>query len=346
MTRSTFDVGAWTTALEQARADGLDTIVVDVPARGAIEQELPLAALDAASGVALELRTRTGSVILPAGWLMLGSTDAKSATVRLTGTGSSLAIAVLIDGKPVPADALALPVTAVLPYKPTAAQLSDPEFLVITHAAEDGSTGIVANGRYDAELGAMRFSAQPEGTFTVAYRQPSFADAPAQDEMRHAIEVLAAKGIARGISAERFEPRASLTRADYVTLLMRLLESELSAVDRMGGEGQAEAFADVDQQAYYSDAVAAARALGIVQGSGDHRFEPMRPITRDEMTLLTYRALQAAGLLEESDAPAEGLLEALQQAGILRGTGDGLALERGATRAEAATVIYRIYLML
>ncbi|GBF78588.1 hypothetical protein PA598K_07276, partial [Paenibacillus sp. 598K] len=48
------------------------------------------------------------------------------------------------------------------------------------------------------------------------------------------------------------------------------------------------------------------------------------------------------GLLEASDA----LAEALQQAGILRGTGDGLALERGATRAEAATVIYRIYLML
>ncbi|GBF76778.1 hypothetical protein PA598K_05265, partial [Paenibacillus sp. 598K] len=320
VTRSTFDADAWTTALEQARVDGLDTIVVDVPARGAIEQELPLAALDAAGGVALELRTRTGSVILPTGWLKVSSTDAKSATVRLTGTGSSLSIAVLIDGKPVPADALALPVTAVLPYKPTAAQLSDPEFLVIAHAAQDGSTGIVASGRYDAELGAMRFSARPEGTFTVAYRQPSFADAPAQDEMRHAIEVLAAKGIVRGVSAERFEPRASLTRADYVTLLMRLLESELSVVGRMGGDGlnidDARAidahlsFVDVDSQAYYSDAVAAAQALGIVQGSGGNRFEPARPITRDEMTLLTYRALQAAGLLEASGALAEGLLEA------------------------------------
>lgn len=34
------------------------------------------------------------------------------------------------------------------------------------------------------------------------------------------------------------------------------------------------------------------------------------------------------------------------QSGLTRGTGNGLALERGATRAEAATVIYRIYQLL
>ncbi|WP_020619323.1 discoidin domain-containing protein [Paenibacillus daejeonensis] len=335
MARSSFGASAWQTALQQARDAGKRTIVVDVPVRGDLLQELPPEALSAADGVSLEIRTLSGSVTLPSGWLAREAVETGSVSLQLAWSGSKLSVTVLIDGQPAPAGALLLPMNAVILYTPTPAQLAAPEFLVITRAGRGDTHEVIASGRYDAARAGVRFQAKPHGTFSVGYHKKSFADAPVQSDMRHAIEVLAAKGIVRGVSAERFEPRAALTRADYVTLLMRVLMTEPA------DEGRA-AFADVDPQAYYSGAVAAARAMGIVQGTGDNRFEPTRPISREEMTLLTYRALVAAGLLEDNGTPAE----ALQHAGLLRGTGNGLALERGATRAEAATVIYRIYQLL
>lgn len=48
-------------------------------------------------------------------------------------------------------------------------------------------------------------------------------------------------------------------------------------------------FADVDPDAWYADEIAEAAALGIVQGTGDGKFEPDRPVTRAEAAAMIVR---------------------------------------------------------
>lgn len=335
-TLSSFEDQAWNKALEEARSNGMDKVTIDLQADGTVLQKLPASALDGEVGLSVAIRTPRGTVTLPAGWLAEQLSGGDGVVVGLELTDQGLKLSVMKDGKPVDSADLLLPATVALPYKPTDKQLADPEFLIVTRTGGSAdATGVVSSGRYDAATGGMRFAARPDGAFTVSYSRKTFADAPTVQEMHHAVEVLASKGIIHGVAAERFNSQGAISRADYVTLLMRMFG--------ISGSAEAEAaFSDVDADSYYGPHVAAARALGIVQGVGDGLFQPNSPITREEMVALAYRALRTAGLIEEHASPAE----AMEEAGFLKGTDNGLELDRGASRAEAATILYRMYLKL
>ncbi|MHA6480893.1 S-layer homology domain-containing protein [Paenibacillus sp. strain BS8-2] len=336
-TISSFDEHAWSKALEEAKSNGMDTVVIDVQAEGTILQKLPPAALDGLNGMYVSIRTPGGAVTLPVGWLSGQLSGGDGVVVRLEPTDKGLNLSVWKDGTQVDPAGLLLPAGIALPYKPTVKQLAAPEFLIIKRSGGASSEdGIVSSGRYDAASGGMRFAAKLDGaSFTIAYDKKTFSDASANQEMRHATEVLASKGIIHGVSGNQFNPQGMITRADYVTLLMRMFAMQ-------GGTESESAFSDVDIDSYYGAHVAAAHDLGIVHGVGAGLFLPDSPISRDEMVMLTYRTLKAAGLIEEHDSPAEALV----QAGFLKGTASGLELDRSASRAEAATILYRIYLKL
>ncbi|MBQ7053647.1 MAG: S-layer homology domain-containing protein [Oscillospiraceae bacterium] len=107
-----------------------------------------------------------------------------------------------------------------------------------------------------------------------------------------AINVLAADGIIKGTSASTFSPAANITRADFALLLVRAFK--LSS-------DNTENFADVMVNDYYASELAIARNNGIVGGIGDNKFAPRNPITRQDMMVIVYRALQAF-LREEGGA--------------------------------------------
>lgn len=98
----------------------------------------------------------------------------------------------------------------------------------------------------------------------------------------------AAAGLVEGRAAASFVPREPVTRAEFVALLVRLFG--LSAVDAPGGGA---GFADVPAGAWYAEAVAAARAFGVVDGTGEGRFSPERPVTREQAAVMLARAAQA-----------------------------------------------------
>lgn len=54
-------------------------------------------------------------------------------------------------------------------------------------------------------------------------------------------------------------------------------------------------FSDVSPYAYYAEAVAIAKKLGIARGIGNNRFSPKEKISRQDMVTLIYRAMEAAG---------------------------------------------------
>ncbi|MNC56983.1 Endo-1,4-beta-xylanase A precursor [compost metagenome] len=107
---------------------------------------------------------------------------------------------------------------------------------------------------------------------------------------------------------------------------------------------------------WYSDAIATAQALGIVNGYEDGSFGLDRAITREEMAVLVKRLLTAAGVdLQKTrgetvfhDASqmagyAADAVKTLNEAGIMEGQGVAFFAPKSPTlRAEAAVLIARM----
>lgn len=101
-----------------------------------------------------------------------------------------------------------------------------------------------------------------------------------------------------------------------------------------------------------------AKALGIAAGGGNNRFNPKENISRQDMMVLTARALEKyKGLKAAGDSAvldkfsdkgdiagyAANSLGTMVKEGLITGSGDKLNPRANTTRAEAAVFLYRIY---
>ncbi|MBQ2743366.1 MAG: S-layer homology domain-containing protein, partial [Oscillospiraceae bacterium] len=165
---------------------------------------------------------------------------------------------------------------------------------------------------------------------------------------------LAADGIIKGTSETTFSPANNITRADFALLLVRAFKLT---------SDNSENFADVSASDYFASELAIARNTGIVNGIGDNKFAPRNSITRQDMMVIVYRALQSQSLLLEekgdrrmavdevlsqysdftSVAPyARDAVTALIGAGLVNGKSGNIAPTDYTTRAEVAVLIKRI----
>ncbi|MDD4389257.1 MAG: S-layer homology domain-containing protein [Eubacteriales bacterium] len=179
--------------------------------------------------------------------------------------------------------------------------------------------------------------------------QNPFADVKESSWYYDAVAFIAQKGITAGTTASTFSPDATLTRGQFITMLLRAYEI---APD----DGAADNFAD-GGDTYYTGYLAAAKRLGIANGVGDNQFAPEQAITRQEMFTLLYNAL---GVLDDlpagdsgktlsdfadSDAIADWAREALTtlvEWGIVSGSGGRLEPTATTTRAQMAQVMVNL----
>jgi len=148
-----------------------------------------------------------------------------------------------------------------------------------------------------------------------------------------------------GTSATTFSPNSPMTRAMMVTVL-----------HRMAGEpsvsGIANNFTDVQDGAWYDNAVRWAAANGIVSGIGNSQFAPGNNITREQMAVILNNFARHMGLdlptirtgvfVDEAEisAWAQDAVNALFEAGVISGMGNNHFNPRGqGTRAEVATML-------
>ena len=129
--------------------------------------------------------------------------------------------------------------------------------------------------------------------------------------------ILASKGVIQGTGAQKFSPGESVTRADFITLLVRTLELKADYT---------EGFDDVPSGSYYHESVCIARKLGIVKGTGDNKFNPSEAISRQDMMVMAAAAIKASGRKLEN-ASKEDISD-------YRGASD--------IAAYAAVILYRI----
>ncbi|MBQ9045754.1 MAG: S-layer homology domain-containing protein [Oscillospiraceae bacterium] len=165
------------------------------------------------------------------------------------------------------------------------------------------------------------------------------------------IAAAVARGWVTGYPDHTFRPNTTLTRADFVTLLSRLSGETIP-------ECTAAPFPDVPATKYYADSVAWAVESGIVSGFPDGTFHPTENVTRQQMAHIMRLYLQHKGLdVTVKDTTVDEQITDIGSigrwalddvrfcyaAGLLQGRSNGFVPAGTATRAEAATVLMRLF---
>ena len=180
---------------------------------------------------------------------------------------------------------------------------------------------------------------------------PKAPEANFSDTVNHwakePIDYVVSKGYFKGVGGNRFAPERSITRADFVTVLGRMAAIDQSKFTK-------NVFKDVNG-GYYAAYVNWAAEKGIVQGIGNGKFDPNRPITREEMAVMMNKFLQVTNKkLSEKEskvftdggtiAPwAKEAVGAMAKKGIVKGMEDGsFRPKSGFTRAQVAQVLYNL----
>lgn len=216
---------------------------------------------------------------------------------------------------------------------------------VFRQPATERSQGVV---QYQCtRCGLYRYETLPK--LPSSWSNP-FWDVSKDDWFYDAVRYVAQNGFMTGRSQTRFAPNDSMSRAMLVTVLYRM-EGEPKF------DGMFNPFEDVPEGTWYSDAVAWAATLQIVNGMSETEFAPEEDVTREQMVTIFYRYAQFKGYDTSASAPlsfpdageAMGYaLPALSWAvatGLISGVGTSegsmLQPQGTATRAQAATIIMR-----
>lgn len=102
-----------------------------------------------------------------------------------------------------------------------------------------------------------------------------------------AIETLASRKIINGKTDAAFEPNATMTRAEFATIV----------VNSLGLPRQSKAvFVDVTGGDWYYSYINTAYAYGIIKGVSDTEFNPGGTITREEAAVMVARAAKLCGI--------------------------------------------------
>jgi hypothetical protein len=313
----------------------------------------------------LKIKSSIASVILPGNMLAgIGGDNTKEAGITIGRGDKSLLpddvkeilgerplvqLSLMLDGEQEEWSNPDAPVTVSIPYKPTAAELSDPEHITVWYIDGSGNVVSVPNGRYDPASGSVIFTTTHFSHYAVAYVNKSFNDLDSVAWAKKSIEVLASKGILKGTSEKEYDPQTNITRADFLYYLVRTLGVDAKV------EGN---FDDISNDAYYYREISTAKKLGITGGAGNNKFIPDESITRQDMMVLTERALRmfkklevqgSASELDEfsdkslvADYAVDGVTSIVKE-GLILGIGDKINPLGNTTRAEAAVFLYRIY---
>jgi len=222
--------------------------------------------------------------------------------------------------------------------------------VVIYYLSDDGKL-IAVRGHYDADLKAVVFKTTHFSNFVIGYNPVSFNDVAAGAWYKDAIDFIAAREITSGTGVGTFSPETTLTRGQFIVLLMNAYGINPDAAV----EGTTN-FIDAGST-YYTNYLLAAKSLEIVNGVGNNMFAPEQAITRQEMFVMLYNALEVIedlpqasggkklsdfGDANQVDSWAREAMSALIEGGVISGSNGMLNPTASTTRAEMAQMLYNL----
>lgn len=191
-------------------------------------------------------------------------------------------------------------------------------------------------------LAALALAAAPAAQASA----PAYTDVPEDHWAYEDIQKVTDAGLFQGVDASTFGLGQTMTRAQFVTALVRLFGWETVVPETP-------TFSDcADPGRWFYSAVETAYANGALPSYAS-TFRPLDPITREEMTTMIVRALgytSLAGRMSASQLPFDdvttnqGYIAVAYDLGIANGYASGqFKPDKAATREQAASVLGRLY---
>ena len=209
---------------------------------------------------------------------------------------------------------------------------------------EEGDRWVYTGGTADSAWQNVSARVKQPGLYALFTYEPSFPDMNSHWAKRE-VEVLAARWIVNGMATGSFEPKQSVTRAQFAKMLVQAagLAEETAGTDT---------FKDVPAGHWAAPWIEQAAAAGWIKGNERGLFEPNAEVTREQMMVMLANAAELQK--EESGGALAGYadagqvsswarlsVEAVIKSGIVQGGGGRIHPGDTSTRAEAAAVIYR-----
>ena len=214
--------------------------------------------------------------------------------------------------------------------------------------SESSSSGSTGGGK-KSSLSSVQVPASDAGSenLKVTPIKRVFNDIDNYEWAMTAILALADRNIINGVSEDRFEPSKDVTREQFIKMLM----AALGVSDYVYGGN---VFIDASDDDWFVRHINVAADLGIVKGIGNGMFGVGYPITRQDMAVMIYKALQyrnvnmKIGEFKFDDDGqiadyAKDAVAALHDMGAINGvTKTTFEPTSHATRAQAAKIIYSV----
>lgn len=367
---NTNNASAELTPAQAAKGKDISVTMPKIPDVKSYTLGIPVPSLSDVSGNgSVTLNTDAGNITLPSN--MLTGTDTASGskaqisigTVKpgdlpmdaqdKVGTRPIVSLSMSIDGKAVAWNNPNAPVTVSIPYTPTAEELKNPDRITVWYIDGSGNLVEMRDTKYDPATGTVVFQTTHFSFYAVGYKAPAtsakFTDVLPGAWYYDAVTFIAEKGITTGTGGGKFSPEATLTRGQFIVMLMKAygIEVEKNPTDNFSDAGDT----------YYTGYLATAKVKGISSGIGNNRFGPEQAITRQEMFTLLHNALKLLNKLPTGDNGktianftdsgsvanwATEALTALVKSGTVSGSGNRLDPTATTTRVQMAQVLYNL----
>jgi hypothetical protein len=215
---------------------------------------------------------------------------------------------------------------------------------VILYTDADGGQFIVGLGIVEGTR--MKYISRGPVQYEIIYNAKAFDDI-AGHWAEHDIDFNSARLLFLGVSPTLFAPEAAMTRGMFATVIGRMYGADPA-------EYTGVSFDDVPQNEFYAPYIQWAAENEIVFGVSADKFEPERPVTRQEMAAIMHRFMTFLGLDLESGGAAfddeaqiagwaRDDVDSMRGTDILNGKPNNLFDPcADSTRAEVAAVFHRL----
>nr|BAA12826.2 beta-1,4-endoglucanase [Ruminiclostridium josui] len=168
-------------------------------------------------------------------------------------------------------------------------------------------------------------------------------------ELNNSITMLVSKGIINNADVKKINFNSSISRGEFLMWIVKTLDLNAKFSSN---------FSDVNKKGSYYNSVGIAKALGITSGVGNNKFNPNKAISREDMLVLTYKALKivnknlakgnANDLKQFTDASkvsknAVESVATIVKNGFYSGDAKKLNPKASVAKSEAALMLYKIY---
>lgn len=235
------------------------------------------------------------------------------------------------------------PVVISVPY--TLEEGEDPSKIIVYFLDDQGELSVVSQSSYNTDTGMVTFSTKHFSMYGVGYNSVEFNDVKTDEWYFEAVDYIASRDITKGTGQGKFTPNRMITSAEYLVLMMKTFDIELTDTLTLDHASSGR---------YFDQYLATALSLGLLETGNGVEFNPDVEILREDMFAILYNIIiYANGSLEEVEeltvfedfnelSWSKDAIGALIKADIVNGSDGFIQATRKGTRAETASLIYKI----